>query len=159
LLAEAVGEQIAKHGAGLICGGGDGIMEAACRGTRKAGGTAIGVLKFSRPDEANPYIDFAIPTSMDLARNNIIIWAASGVIAFEGRYGTATEIALAMDVQKPIVVVGNHTILREEAFSPGWCRRMPEVEPSHAGRVVSTLIELIETYPVPRHPRDIPRGG
>lgn len=43
-LAEAVGRGIAEAGAVLVCGGMGGVMEAACRGAKVAGGTTIGIL-------------------------------------------------------------------------------------------------------------------
>ena len=146
-LAEAVGIEIAKRGFGLICGGGDGTMEATCRGCQQAGGTTIGVLKWNHSKDANPFIDFAIPTSMDLARNNIIVWAASGVIAFEGRYGTTSEMSLALDIEKPLIVVGDNFLLPDEVFeAPDHCTRMVGNNPEQAGQIVDKLLLMIESH-------------
>ncbi|HEX6719267.1 MAG TPA: TIGR00725 family protein, partial [Pyrinomonadaceae bacterium] len=106
LLAERVGAELAHRGFAIICGGYNGIMEAACRGCKEADGTTIGVLKGNDPAAANPYIDYVIATSMDLASNHIIIWSSSAIIAFEGMYGTLTEIALALDTGKPLISMG-----------------------------------------------------
>lgn len=111
LLSEHVGAELARRGFTIICGGYDGIMEAACRGCKEAGGTTIAILKGSDPSAANRYIDYAIPTSMDLASNNIIVWSSSGIIAFDGMYGTLTEMALALDIGKPLISMGHHRLL------------------------------------------------
>ncbi|NIQ11003.1 MAG: TIGR00725 family protein, partial [Gammaproteobacteria bacterium] len=42
--AEAVGREIAKHGAVVVCGGLGGVMEAASKGAIEAGGEVMGVL-------------------------------------------------------------------------------------------------------------------
>lgn len=111
LLAEHVGAELARRGFAIICGGYDGIMEAVCRGCKEAGGTTIGVLKGNDLSQANPYIDYVIATSMDLASNHIIIWSSLGIIAFDGMYGTLNEIALALDTGKPLISLGQHRLL------------------------------------------------
>src|SRR4051812_42981570 len=42
--AEAVGRGLAEGGAVLVCGGLGGVMEAACRGAKEAGGSTVGIL-------------------------------------------------------------------------------------------------------------------
>ena len=111
-MATAVGAELGQRGLTIICGGYDGIMEAACRGCKQAGGTTIGVLKGNNRKTANPYIDYAIVTSMDIASNNIIVWTAQSLVAFDGRYGTLNEIALALDFGKPLITVGVHKLLK-----------------------------------------------
>lgn len=143
--AEAIGIEIGKRGFGLVCGGDDGIMEAVCRGCKQSGGITIGVLKWNHTQNANEYIDIAIPTSMDLARNNIIVWSACGIIALEGRYGTASEISLALDIEKPLIVVGDNFLLREEAFeSSNWCTRIYGNDPPQASSILDKLLLMIE---------------
>ena len=46
--ARAVGREIARLGARVVCGGGGGVMEAACRGASELGGTSLGVLLSGR---------------------------------------------------------------------------------------------------------------
>ena len=48
-----LGREIARHGAGVVCGGYGGVMEAACRGAAEAGGRSIGVVLAgrARPNE------------------------------------------------------------------------------------------------------------
>ncbi len=104
-LAEQVGEEIARAGAALICGGLGGVMEASAKGAKKSGGVTIGILPGESKAEANPYIDFKIVTSMSHARNAIIARSADAVIAVGGEYGTLSEVALALKEGKPVVVL------------------------------------------------------
>jgi uncharacterized protein (TIGR00725 family) len=142
-LAEAVGFALGLRGYGIVCGGGDGIMEAACRGNRDAGGVTVGILKFNEAQAANPFVDIAIPTAMDVASNNVIIWAASAVIAFEGRYGTLNEIALALDFEKPLLLVGNAPLLGTSTIPPDRFKHLVDCQRGDAERVVGEMERLI----------------
>lgn len=106
-IAEAVGRELARRGATLVCGGLGGIMEAACRGAKSAGGLTIGILPGDDRRSANPYVDVPIVTGMGHARNAIVVKTAQAVIAIDGSYGTLSEIALAL--QNGIRVIGLDT--------------------------------------------------
>jgi len=101
--AEEVGREIALRKAILICGGLGGVMEAACRGAKLAGGMTVGILPTANIEDANPYVDIAIPTNMGIARNAIIINSSDGVLAIGGKYGTLSEMAFAKQLDVPLV--------------------------------------------------------
>lgn len=103
--AERLGEELAKRGYVIVCGGRTGIMEAVAKGAKKAGGLTIGILPSTRKSEANKYIDIAIPTGLGWARNVIVILAGDVVVAIGGRSGTLSEIAYAWMHNKPIIAV------------------------------------------------------
>jgi hypothetical protein len=109
-VAEAVGRELAQRGHALICGGRGGVMEAACRGARTAGGHTIGVLPGPDRSDANEYVEFAIVTNLGAARNTIIVLSADAIIAVDGSYGTLSEIALALVHGKPVVGLGTWRI-------------------------------------------------
>lgn len=106
-LAESVGEALARLGCAVICGGRDGVMAAACRGAKRAGGVTIGVLPGYDRRAANPWVDYAICTGMGEARNAIIVASADVVIAVGGGLGTLSEIALALKLGKRVVSLGS----------------------------------------------------
>lgn len=101
--AEKVGALVAEKGGILICGGLGGVMEAACKGAHKKGGTAIGVLPGQDTSEANPYVDIPIATGMGEARNIVIIRSADAIIAIDGGFGTLTEVAFSLKFDKTII--------------------------------------------------------
>lgn len=101
--AEAVGRGLAGAGAILVCGGLGGVMEAACRGAKAAGGTTVGILPGGDRSGANEWVDVALPTGLGEARNALVVRAADAVIAVGGAYGTLSEIALALKAGKPVV--------------------------------------------------------
>ena len=109
-LAMEVGSLIARHGAAVVCGGLSGIMEAASRGAVQEGGTTIGILPGSDKEEANPHITFPIPTGMGVARNVLVVKTADALVALPGGPGTLSEIALALNIGKPVVDLGGWKI-------------------------------------------------
>jgi len=108
--AERVGEGLARGGAVVVCGGLGGVMEAACRGAKRAGGTTVGILPGLDRASANPFVDVAIPTGLGEARNALVVRAADILIAVGGAYGTLSEIALALKTGKPVLGLGSWAI-------------------------------------------------
>jgi hypothetical protein len=102
-LAEQVGQELARAGAVLVCGGLGGMMEAACRGAKNAGGTTIGILPGHDRACANKFVDYAVCTGLGEARNIAVVMSADGIIALPGEFGTLSEISFALKYQKPIV--------------------------------------------------------
>lgn len=106
-LAEAVGSAVAKSGANLLTGGLGGVMEAASRGAKTAGGLTVAVIPGSDSQAANRYVDIVIASGMTHGRNVILVHTADAVIALPGSYGTLSEIALALVMGKPVVSLGS----------------------------------------------------
>ncbi|MFH1055863.1 MAG: TIGR00725 family protein [Candidatus Altiarchaeota archaeon] len=104
-MAERVGEDIAKADCILLCGGRGGVMEAACRGAKNAGGLTVGILPSLDVSEANKHVDVAVTTGLGYARNSIVVSSADAVIAVNGSTGTLSEIGMALNFGKPVVVV------------------------------------------------------
>jgi uncharacterized protein (TIGR00725 family) len=102
-LALEVGEEIAKRGAILVCGGLGGVMEAAAKGASMAGGLTVGILPGPSCNSANPYIKIPVATDMGQARNVIIAHTADGLVAVSGGAGTLSEIGHGLKIGKPIV--------------------------------------------------------
>jgi uncharacterized protein (TIGR00725 family) len=104
-LAEEVGRGLARRGVVIVCGGGAGVMEGACRGARSEGGHTIGILPGHGAQESspNPWVDFPIFTGLGYARNSMVVLSGRAVIAIDGAYGTLSEIAYALIHGIPIV--------------------------------------------------------
>ncbi|GBE02029.1 MAG TPA: TIGR00725 family protein [Nitrospirae bacterium] len=103
MIAEAVGEKIAKSGSLLLCGGLGGVMEAAAKGAKNHGGVTIGILPQEDRGYANEYIDIPVATGLGMGRNVIISCTADVLIAIGGGYGTLSEIAFALQLGKQVV--------------------------------------------------------
>ncbi|NLX49217.1 MAG: TIGR00725 family protein [Methanospirillum sp.] len=98
--ARTVGRTLAERGAVVLTGGRGGVMEAAARGAREAGGLVVGVL----PDlsDGNPYLSVRVRTGMGHARNVILVQSADSVVAVGGEFGTLSELAIALKEGIPV---------------------------------------------------------
>ena len=111
-IAYEVGRRIGEAGAALVCGGRGGVMEAAARGAKSAGGLTVGILPGVSREEANPHIDIPVVTGLRDARNVIIARSCQVLIAVGGMFGTLSEIALACKFGVPVVGLRTWTIDR-----------------------------------------------
>ena len=104
--ARRVGAGLALEGYGIVCGGLGGVMAAVCQGARESGGITIGILPGVEPEDANPFVSVAIPTGTGSARNRAVVLSGFVVCAFDGGYGTLSEIAFALQAGKPVCAMG-----------------------------------------------------
>lgn len=105
-MARELGEALARAGAVVVCGGYGGVMEAAARGAREAGGLTVGLLKGRDPRDANPWISLPLPTGMGDARNALVVLAGEAAVAVGGSWGTLSEIALARASGRAVGTLG-----------------------------------------------------
>ena len=111
--AEAVGRGLALRGCTLVTGGLGGVMEAASRGARAAGGRVVGILPGESVADANPHVEIAVATGLGEARNLVIVNTAEAFVAVGGEFGTLSEIAFALKRGKPVVGLGSWTVSPE----------------------------------------------
>lgn len=106
-MAESVGHTLNELGFHLVCGGLGGVMEASCLG-HKSGENfcqTIGILPSFKDNTANKYIDIIIPSGLDIGRNQLVVASGFAVIVLGGGAGTLSEIALASQINKPILLM------------------------------------------------------
>jgi len=100
--AETIGAGLARMGLPVICGGRQGVMEAAAKGASDAGGISVGLLPEPDAREANRYLTVAIATGIGAARNALIARAAFCLVAIGDSYGTLSEVALGLQFGKRV---------------------------------------------------------
>jgi uncharacterized protein (TIGR00725 family) len=103
LAAENIGRGLASMGFAVICGGRQGVMEAACRGAAETGGVSIGLLPDADPAFANPYASIIIATGIGEARNALIARAAFCLVVIGDSFGTLSEVALGRQFGKRVI--------------------------------------------------------
>lgn len=114
-VAYELGYQIAQAGWVVLTGGRNtGVMDAASRGAKAAGGLTIGILPTSDRRNMSTAVDLAIVTDLGNARNNINVLSSEVVIACGMGLGTASEVALAIKAGKPVVLL--NTSLESQQF-------------------------------------------
>jgi uncharacterized protein (TIGR00725 family) len=116
-MAEEVGRLIAERKGVVVSGGLSGVMEAASRGAKRAGGLVIGILPGFDKADANAFVDIAITTGMGRMRNTLSVRAADAVIMISGGIGTLNELTVAYEI-KPTVILET---------SGGWSSRIREI--------------------------------
>jgi uncharacterized protein (TIGR00725 family) len=98
-----IGSYIAEKKCTLISGGRDGIMEGASKGASESNGIVVAILPGEDFSQVNKYSNIVIPTGIGYARNSMNVLAADIVVSMEGKTGTLSEIAYAMQYNKPII--------------------------------------------------------
>jgi len=117
-LAEAVGRAIAQQGAVTVTGGPGGVMEAAARGARDAGGLTLGLLPGLDATDANAYLDIALTTGLGRGRNLVLARGCDALVMVGGGAGTLNEVTIAYAERITVVIV---------LCSGGWADRLPPV--------------------------------
>jgi uncharacterized protein (TIGR00730 family) len=113
-LGREVGARLARRGFAVMTGGGPGIMEAANRGAREAGGRSIGCnIELPREQQPNPYLDHFVTFRHFYVRKVMLVKYSYAFIVLPGGFGTLDEIfEIATLVQTgkvrefPIVLIG-----------------------------------------------------
>jgi hypothetical protein len=78
-------------------------MEAVSKGVGDGGGTCVGILKGLTLEEMNDYVHIPLATNMGISRNALLAYNCDAAVAISGKYGTLSEIAYAMQLEKPVV--------------------------------------------------------
>jgi uncharacterized protein (TIGR00725 family) len=138
--AEELGRLLAGAGAVLVCGGLGGVMDAAARGCRDAGGTSIGILPGDDRTLASPHLTVAVATGFGEARNAIVARSADAVIAVGGEFGTLSEIALALKMGTPVIGLGTWELGRDDL------ERDPIVRADTPASALEALHRLVPTF-------------
>ncbi len=117
-LCRELGGALMEAGFRLVTGGLGGVMTAVSRGAREhpawLEGRIVAIMPSYRRSEANDYSDVVIPTGLQLARNVLVVASADVVIAIDGGAGTLSELALAWQLERPVVALG----------TTGWAGRL-----------------------------------
>ena len=113
-LARDMGAAIAKMGFTVLTGGGPGIMEAANRGAKDAGGRSVGCnIRLPFEQSHNPYLDRWVTMEHFFVRKTLLIKYSYGFIIMPGGFGTMDEMFEALTLIQtrklrsfPIVIMG-----------------------------------------------------
>jgi uncharacterized protein (TIGR00730 family) len=113
--ARAVGGEFARRRWAVITGGGPGLMEAANRGAREAGGLSVGLgIELPREQHFNAYLDLAYTFDHFYARKVCFVKPSEGFVVLPGGFGTLDEAFEALTLIQtgkarrfPVVLLGS----------------------------------------------------
>jgi len=167
-LARDLGGALAKAGYIVMTGGGPGIMEAANRGAKEAGGRSIGCnIQLPHEQEPNPYLDDFIEFEHFFVRKVMLVKYSSAFVIMPGGFGTldeAFEVLTLVQTGKidpfPVVVLGgdfwkhmrdfvDKTMIQEKTIGP---RDLDLVKGANS---VEEAIEWIQQSHAEQKPRHI----
>jgi len=109
-LAQDLGKKLAKVVDILVSGGLGGVMKAVCSGFKAGGGLTIGIIPSYDRNDANEFVDIAIPSGLGFARNILVVKSADVVVALPGEAGTLSEIAFCLQFKIPVISLGSWDI-------------------------------------------------
>jgi uncharacterized protein (TIGR00730 family) len=170
--AEETARLLADAGFGVITGAGPGIMEAANKGAKAAGGSSIGCnIELPFEQGANPYVDTLVNFRYFFVRKTMFIKYSFAFIIFPGGFGTLDELFEAITLIQtgkiyrfPVILFGTHywagllrwlqsRVLAERKISPGDMDLMVLTDdPAVAAKVV------IDAYDSPEFSRRKRKG-
>jgi uncharacterized protein (TIGR00730 family) len=104
-LTEEVGLHIAKAGLTVMTGGGPGLMEAANKGAKQAGGRSVGCnIELPHEQHVNPYLDTWVEMRHFFVRKFLLMKYSVGYIIMPGGFGTLDELF------ESLTLIQNHKI-------------------------------------------------
>ena len=135
--ARDTAHRLAEAGFAIITGGGPGIMEAANRGAKEAGGESVGCnIELPFEQGMNKYVDTAVNFRYFFVRKTMFVKYAEAFIIFPGGFGTMDELFESLTLIQtgkirnfPVVLFGSAywegllqwlrtTMLREKKILP-----------------------------------------
>ena len=125
--ARALGAALARAGYAVMTGGGPGLMEAANRGAKEAGGYSVGCnIRLPWEEKPNPYLDDFVEFEHFFIRKLMLIKYSTAFVILPGGYGTldeAFEVATLIQTGKlkrfPVVVMNSEFYKPFEALLRG----------------------------------------
>jgi uncharacterized protein (TIGR00730 family) len=113
-LAERLGAALAQAGYAVITGGGPGVMEAANKGAREAGGLSVGLgIELPYEQGMNHWVDVGIDFRYFFVRKTMFVKYAQAFCVLPGGFGTLDELFEALTLVQtgkvtrfPVVLIG-----------------------------------------------------
>ena len=130
--ARRLAAALVRQGFAIITGGGPGIMEAANRGAKEAGGLSIGAnIQLPFEQGLNEYVDLGMEFRYFFVRKTMFVKYAEGFVIFPGGFGTLDELFEALTLIQTGKVDHFPVVLYGKEYWDGmmrWIREKPLYE-------------------------------
>jgi uncharacterized protein (TIGR00730 family) len=104
-MAREIGRELAQARYAVITGGGPGLMEAANRGAKEAGGLSVGCnITLRREQAPNAYLDDFVQFDHFFVRKVMLVKYSSAFVVLPGGFGTLDEVF------ETLTLIQTHTI-------------------------------------------------
>ena len=145
-----LGARLARGGYTVVTGGYGGVMEAASRGAREAGGSTIGVTTAIFDRSPNRWLSETVQTGDLYERTRQLIEHARGFVILPGKAGTLAEIAWLWALDRagclnpgPVVLLGDSWRLIYELLERESMLDPEQLERTHLARTPIDAVRLI----------------
>ncbi len=146
VLAREIGQRLAQAGFTVMTGGGPGIMEAANRGAKEAGGYSVGCnIELPQEQKPNPYLDRWVSFRHFFVRKVMLVKYSYAFIAMPGGFGTLDEIFETLTLIQthkikdfPLIIVGKEYWQPLVDFMHGRLVEAKTIDPIDADRIIVT---------------------
>lgn len=150
-VAVEIGRRFAEAGFAVITGGGPGLMEAANRGARDAGGTSIGFnIELPHEQSPNPYLDLALTFRHFYVRKTMFVKAADGFVILPGGFGTLDELFESLTLMQTDKVQDFPVVLVDSGYWAGLGRWLRETTLAE-GMIAEADLGLVTITDDPAH--------
>ncbi len=144
LVAERLGEGLARAGYAVITGGGPGVMEAVNKGAVAGGGMSVGLgIELPFEQHLNEWVDIGITFRYFFARKTMFVKYSQAFVVMPGGFGTFDELFEALTLVQTRKVTRFPVVLCGSAYWSGlmdWLRG-PVLA---SGKVSAADLDLIE---------------
>lgn len=171
-LAREIGARLANAGLTVMTGGGPGVMEAANRGAKEAGGCSIGCnIQLPFEQRPNPYLDRFVEFRYFFVRKVMLVKYSYAFIVLPGGFGTLDEffealtliqtrkiqnfrvVLMGVDYWQPLLAFINERMVEHGTISPedrGLIR--PTDDPNEAVAIIEESVRELNVTLKPRSP-------
>ncbi|HKW87635.1 MAG TPA: LOG family protein [Candidatus Acidoferrales bacterium] len=149
-IAHELGTALAKRGFTVCSGGYGGVMAAASRGAKEAGGQTLAVTAEFFRSRANQWVDEEVRVKTWQERLFELIRRGSGYVACPGGTGTLVELAVVWEMLNKGVMRSKPFVALGEFWQP-IIERVREVELGHASTWGEADGRIVHVAP---HPAD-----
>jgi uncharacterized protein (TIGR00730 family) len=147
--ARLAGRLFAQAGFAVVTGGGPGVMEAANRGCREAGGLSVGFnIDLPHEQELNPYCELTLTFHHFYARKTMFVKAAEGFVIFPGGFGTQDELWEALTLIQT-GKIGNFPVVLVDGDYWGELLDWVRAEMLEDGLIAPADLELVHLTDLP----------
>lgn len=124
-LTRRVAGEIARLGFTIMTGGGPGLMEAANRGAREAGGRSVGCnIIMPREQKPNPYLDRWVNIKYFFIRKTLLVKYSYAFIVMPGGFGTLDELFESLTLMETAKIRDFPVIIFDRDYHAGLMNHM-----------------------------------
>lgn len=142
VLGRELGKGLSRLGFTVMTGGGPGLMEAANRGAREAGGRSVGCnIQLPMEQAANIYLDRLVTCRYFFVRKVLLFKYSYAFVALPGGLGTVDELTEALTLIQTKKILHFPVVLMGKTYWRGFVRLLEEMV--EAGTVGAADLQLL----------------